>query len=147
MKNILFLSIMFVLFFSCSKESSNPTQVSITGVTLNSFPVTESNGASWDLTSGPDIYFQIYQGSTLVYEHPTYFENINTAQSFTLATPIDLIPSNEYIFQLMDYDNLDDDDWMGGISFYPYSEGSGTPKTKTLAPGDISVTFSLSYQF
>jgi hypothetical protein len=133
---------------NCSQQVT-PTAIRINSIKVTSFPATDG-GAGWDLTSGPDIYVKLTLGSTAIWESPNYFQNADPAQDYTF-TPNPTFnltsPNSQYTLTLYDYDDLDADDWMGGINFTPYSSSNGFPTTINLAPSGAAVTFSLNVAY
>ena len=126
-----------------------PSKVRISKVKITSFPQYDS-GANWDLGDGPDIYVQIAQGSSIVHEQPGLFEDasVTTDYLYTPSSVIDLTdPTAQYVVRLYDYDDgITTDDFMGGISFYPYSSTRGFPTTLNLDAGS-GVTFELTVSY
>jgi PKD repeat protein len=54
----------------------NATSALITSIEVNDYPTIDGMGNPWDSTSGPDIYFKLYKGSTVVYSDTTVFDNV-----------------------------------------------------------------------
>lgn len=126
-----------------------PSKIRISKIKITKFP-SYNNGSDWDTWSaGPDIYVTIYKGTTLIHEQPTMYEDADATQDYTYkpSGDIDLTdPTAKYTISLYDYDNLGDDDFMGGIYFYPYSSTGGFPTTLYLdAGGDVTFELSVSY--
>lgn len=133
----------------CSQQVT-PVQMRITKIEVTKFPATTSNGAGWDLGSGPDIYPELYLGNNFVWTSVNYFTNATQGQiyEFTPNTPIVLNnPSSEYTMRLYDYDDLDPDDFMGGIIFAPYrNNGNGFPKERVIDAGS-NLAFKLHFTY
>ena len=139
-----------ILFSGCSKEPMTPTKIKINEIRITNF-LPNDGTSSWDPFNGnPDIYVQLYYGTTLLYESNNaedatpsqgpYIDNLS-------SNPIELIyPSAEYTIRLYDYDVLDGDDYMGGIIFTPLT--TGNPSTIFLDAG-TGTTFELdvSYEY
>ncbi len=127
-----------------------PTKIRISKIEITRFPATDG-GAGWDLTSGPDIYPIITKGTTVIWDSPNYAENADPSYNyeFTLSPSIDLTsPTDQYTISLYDYDDIDDDDWMGGIYFTPYSSTNGFPSTMTIdAGGEVAFIFHVTYEW
>lgn len=144
----LFLSILM----SCSKDKSctagftgddcetqiTPTYIKIKEVKLTKFPPTD-NGAGWDLLDGPDMYFEIlYNGSPFVSTKNKPFDNINgTVVKWILIGNYSIDkPFDQYAIAAFDHDDTSADDYIGGITFTPYSNSNKFPKTIVLnCPG------------
>ncbi len=133
---------------NCSQQVT-PSTIRINSITVTSFPATDG-GAGWDLTSGPDILPRLSVGSTTIWESSTYFQNADPSQEYTF-TPTSALyinnPTLEHTLALYDYDDLDANDWMGGVLFTPYHNTNGFPSTLVLSPSGASVTFRLSLSY
>jgi len=131
----------------CSQQVT-PDKIRITKVVVTKFPATD-NGAGWDLSSGPDIYPEIFKGSTSLYSASAFYQNAapSNTYSFDISPALDMNePNDQYIIRLYDYDDFDADDFMGGIIFTPYSRTSGFPTTINLdAGGDLAFTLHVNY--
>ncbi len=131
----------------CSQQVS-PDKIRITRIEITRFPATD-NGAGWDLTSGPDIYPEIFKGSSSIYRSTIFYQNADPSNvySFDLNPAVDLDePRDQYIIRLYDYDDFDADDFMGGIIFTPYSADNGFPTIIDLDAGE-AVAFRLHVNY
>lgn len=131
----------------CSQQIT-PSKIRITKIEVTRFPATD-NGAGWDLTSGPDIFPTILLGNNVVWDSPDYFQDANpgTTYTFTPSPAIELTsPTSQYTIRLYDYDDIDADDFMGGILFYPYYSTNKFPSVLTIdAGGAVAFKLYLSY--
>jgi len=131
----------------CSQQKT-PTQIRISKIDVTRFPETD-NGAGWDLTSGPDIYPELSKGSTTIWTSTTYYQNANPANiySFDLNPIVSLTsPNDRYTIRLFDYDDLDEDDFMGGINFTPYFSTNNFPSVLTIdAGGTVAFRLHVTY--
>lgn len=126
---------------ACEQEKT-PVKIRVSSITLSSFPATD-NGAGWDLTSGPDVYIEITQGTTLVYQSG-YVQNLATVQTYNDIVEFSN-PQATYSIKVYDYDDgLTADDYMGGINFTPYKPGQNFPTTIFLSCSGCVVSFSLN---
>jgi hypothetical protein len=132
----------------CSQQLT-PTGIRINSIKVTSFPATDG-GAGWDLTSGPDIFPKLTLGTTTIWESPTYNQNADPSIDYTF-TPNPTFnltsPTSQYTLTLYDYDDLDANDWMGGVNFTPYNSSNGFPTTIVLAPSGSAVSFSLNVSY
>lgn len=115
-----------------------PTKIRITKITVTKFPATTSSGGGWDVSNGPDIFVNIYKGSSLIWEEPAYYQNANPTLDYDFfpSPYVDLnSPNDQYTIQLYDYDDIDPNDFMGGIYFVPYSSFGGFPSVLTIDGG------------
>ncbi len=131
-------------------EQETPLKMFIHSVRVTRFPALDG-GTNWDLLDGPDIFFQLFAGSTLIYEQPNFIEDADPSVDLilTVTTPIEITnTTGEHGIQLLDYDDgITDDDFMGGILFTPYfSNTNGFPTTLNLdAGGAVAFTLEVSY--
>lgn len=128
----------------CSQQET-PSKITITKIIITNFPATD-NGAGWDLTSGPELYPTFSKDNTVIWKSESYYTDADPvyAHSFTLSEDI-TEPTDRYAIKLYDYDTSDDDDYMGGIEFTPYTNTNGFPAVKTLSVGSIIIDVYLSY--
>jgi EGF domain-containing protein len=133
----------------CSNQIT-PSKINLTSVRVTKFPATD-NGAGWDIASGPDIFINIYKGTTLLYTHAVYFENADPSKDYDFVlNPLFQIddPLARYTIELLDYDDFSADDFMGGIEFTPYSNTNGFPTSMKIdAGGTVAFTIYMNYLF
>lgn len=134
---------------SCASEMA-PSAIKIVGIALKEFPATTTNGASWDFTSGADVYVQLVYNGNVLYESD-WQQNANPNGGTIWFPSGNLLmhsPQNEYTIQLYDYDDFDADDYIGGIRFIPYRPGRDFPSVITLDAGQgIAFELTVQYQF
>ncbi|MHB1279195.1 MAG: EB domain-containing protein [Bacteroidia bacterium] len=134
---------------NCSQQIT-PDIIRINKIEVTQFPPTDA-GAGWDLTSGADIFPIVYLGSTELWNSATFFQNAdpNSVYSFIPNPAIELkSPTSPYIIRLYDYDDLDADDYMGGIQFTPYHSTNKFPPVLTLdAGGGVAFKLYVSYSW
>lgn len=132
----------------CSDQKT-PSKMFITKIVITKFPATEGDGGGWDLSDGPDIFPYLYQGNTLIWESPNMAENADPSKEYevTLATPIAISATAQYNIGLSDYDGIDAADFMGGVTFVPYSDTNGFPEERVLDPDGGSVAFKISLRY
>lgn len=131
------------------EEQETPSIIRISRVRVTSFPATD-NGAGWDLTSGADIYVEIYKGSTLLWDSGAFIQNANpnTNHTWNVSGFVDLNDANgQYQIFLYDYDDFDPDDLIGGYTFVPYDNQNGFPSTLILNSGDVDFELEVEYTF
>lgn len=102
--------------------STTPTSMKLTGIKLNKYPTTDQDGDNWDWTdAGPDIYYKIYDGSSLMYTSSTK-SNVDYSDlpiSWNISN-VYWVPSKKYTVKFYDEDGaLDSDDLMTTVSFTP----------------------------
>ncbi len=135
---------------SCSTQIT-PSKIIVSKIEVIRFPATDANGAGWDLTSGADIYPEISYNGSVVYTSSTYYTdaNPNSIYVFDLSPSFDVHnPLSTYTIRLYDYDNLDADDYMGGITFTPYESSNNFPSVITIdAGGAVAFKLHLTYIF
>jgi len=100
---------------------NKPTEFVILGLQLTDFPTTDSNGASWDDTTGPDLYFELTDDSGNEFFTTGYYEDVLTSDlplSYTNNFPYIITNLNkEYKINLRDYDSWGTDDNLGWYYF------------------------------
>lgn len=132
----------------CSNQKT-PSKIVITKVEITKFPSTEDDGGGWDFGDGPDLIFLILKGSTPVYAPNTYFPDAVSGSGFfwkDLNIEITEVQT-QHTIELYDYDELDEDDRMGGISFTPYSNTNGFPTVIELKPSGSKINFNLTVTY
>lgn len=126
-----------------------PDLIKVSAVSLIHFPLTESNGGSWDISSGPDIYFRIFEGDELIYDS-YYYENATADGEFIweFTEPISLTePLLSHSIALYDYDVIDADDFMEVINFTPFDESEGLPAPLILDVGKLTFELEVEYVY
>ncbi|MBL4716786.1 MAG: hypothetical protein JKX95_09140 [Bacteroidia bacterium] len=131
----------------CSDQIT-PTKIKITGVKVTAFPSTKSSGSNWDSFDGPDIYFEIYNGTTELYSSG-YLEDADATQDYTFTvSSIDITDvTAEHTIYLYDYDSGLGDDYMGGYYFTPYSGSTNGFPTSVSIGSSSDVLFELTYSY
>lgn len=134
---------------SCKKEEKAPTKMFIKSVTVTRYPITKTNGGSWDTNgTGADIYITIERAGVVLYEHPFYHQNATAASyTFDLATPLEVSPTGEYAVNLYDYDDFSPAEFMGALLFTPYTPDLDYPTILNLRNSSSSVEFDLSVSY
>ena len=134
-----------------------PTSVTVTKVVVKAFPNLNDSGFLWDATNDADIYIKFNNGTTYVYDHPTYKSNTTGGTflnyQFTLSPNLQITNVNSsMLVELWDYD-LDDipsnaDDFMGLAAFLPF-DGNSLPSVLTVNSSTSQTTFDiyLTYQW
>lgn len=131
---------------SCKKEEVTPTSnesevksytnFKITSVVVNTIPFNDNDGGSWDISSGPDLYFKLIDGNSTLYSKGTVYNDISS-QSLPLgwnlpkAFEINNI-NTTYFIELYDHDDIDSDDYIGYVSFLPYLYSDSYPSSIVL---------------
>lgn len=134
--------------------SITPGRVSIEGISIEAIPFTDSYGAGWDLSSGPDVYPDIVNASSIViYESPTYFPDVSPSSlplSWSLNTNITDWAAYYYV-RVWDYDDVSENDYIGATNGFRINDiitgGSYASEfTKTNSSGTIRIAISLGWQ-
>lgn len=119
------LSVLALVYYSCQKDYNKPddavsgifgtrTQVSISGITLDSFPQLDPSGLPWDTAvadslSYADIYYHIFtdpDSTNTGYYMATHFDNITPDSlplSYTLTDP-HLVPGFGTVMTMQIFD-------------------------------------------
>jgi PKD repeat protein len=98
-----------------------PTKLRVTGIKLIAMPFTNSNGAGWDSSTGPDVYFKLTDSNNASYfTTETYMDIVPNDLPITFNEPFPLVYTNfnyQYILALYDYDWPSSDDLIGSYYF------------------------------
>ena len=136
----------------CATQKT-PSKVRISKIEVLSFNQTAAGGGGWDLTSGGDIYPEIYDasGTTRLWTPATYFIDATSggAYSWDVSPNLDLDGTTSYKFLLYDDDSPLTPDFMGGFTTTPFTAGQGFPTTLTwtATDGSLKLRLTVSYIF
>ena len=142
MKNLILLTLLSIFFVTCKKDDTKPScparytgancdeQIPPAGIILANVTVKNylqtDNGASWDLTSGPDCYISIVHNGVTIFDSQANAIQ-NTVGEFTIPVNLILPDINGfYTIRLYD-DDLDADDFMGEVHWLFYSSSDRFP--------------------
>lgn len=126
----------------CGQEKV-PVKMRAGSISLVSFPLTDTNGAGWDVFDGPDVFIQITQGSTVVYTSG-FVEDLTTGHTYTDMVEF-ISPQATYTVSVWDYDDgLTAPDLLGGVNFTPYQSGLDFPTFLPIQCGGCTVALSLN---
>ena len=154
-----FLSLIVISIFSCSKDEPTPTpsysKVAITNVTVINF-TDNNNGSYWDGVDDADLYFRITpNGSTTslftLNTNLRAYDVDNTSVPISWAVSPNLLISNlssPIDVDLLDYDNIGQDDYIGTCTynFSNYTIGSNKyPASVTTQSGSNIVKLDLTW--
>lgn len=108
-------------------EQITPLLLSVGSIHITKMPATDSGGAGWDLTSGPDIYVIIKQGGTvLASTQNTWIQNASVGAFWNTGFGTNLV-TVPITIELWDYDDFDSDDFMGGVTGLLYNSTNKFP--------------------
>jgi len=137
----------------CNKEIT-PTKIEITKVILKKFPITKSNGAGWDLNSGPDLLFRIIKENSnqTLYRSQHPYKNCTSGKTYYFGGDATIEiedPHSQYSFKLIDADEglfLDHpDEVVDWLSFKVYTKGEAFPSYKTIKGKNSEYKIYLKY--
>lgn len=134
-------------------QQQTPTAMRITKIEVLNFPGTTGSGGGWDLTSGPDIYITVDQGTTssgTFYDSGTFYQDASAGNvyTFTDGMPIVLNPATtNWSIGIWDYDTADPDDFMAGVYFKPSEEADGFPTNFQLTTSSMRVKLYVAWLF
>lgn len=145
--------LLLIVFTACDKKDDpkpDATNVTITGISIVTMPLTDPDGDSWDVDGGADPFFIILNSSTTLYSHPTAYQDVVSANfplNYTIAGGYKLPYINQaYGINLYDYDATSANDFIGQVSFNPNNYKSERPASKTYTNGNIQVTVKFSWE-
>lgn len=124
---IIAFSSICLMMSSCKKEEITPTPTptvsysnfKITSIKLTEIPFVDANSIGWDNASGPDVFFELTDINSNVKLTGGQVADISTsslplAWNFSTAFVINNL-STTYFFKFYDHDDLDPDDYIGGV--------------------------------
>jgi hypothetical protein len=144
---------------------NTPIAMRIQTVSVTNFPLTKSNGDTWDYhvftnspTRRPDIYVELraFGSNTHVFrsdvEEDAIIENAYDSYTFSQPGPNEggtfpySVPMSEtYVIDLWDDDGLSADDLMGSVEVVPethYNNDNAEFFTRYLTSGDLRITIT-----
>lgn len=151
------VSIFAFSFMACQKEEVKPdepasstvnyTNFKITSLKISAMPFVDGSASSWDLSNGPDVYFNITDGTNILMDgrnsHYTDITNsdLPLAWSFATAYQITNLNSTQRI-EVWDYDTPDADDYINLVTFKMVDYKSGYPTSITRTNGSLTVVIT-----
>ncbi len=150
------LLISLVVFSSCNKDETKPaeqvttpnyTNFKILTLKITAMPFLDLNSAGWDPFDGPDVYFNITDGSNILMNGSSskmsdvLSSNLPLTWNFSVAHQITNITMTQFI-EIWDYDTLDPNDFIGSVGFKLEDYKSGYPTSITKSNGGITVTIT-----
>ena len=154
-KTILLISALVCLLNSCNKEDASPTTTEkpitysnfkITSVKINNIPFTDGNGSSWDVSSGPDVYFRLTDKNDTEYTKGTQYNDILSSNlpfgwNFTKAFEINNLNTTFFV-EIYDHDDLDSDDLIGIVGFNASYFTNGYPTSIPLSNSGCDIVIN-----
>lgn len=145
-------------FSSCQKEAKKPdepassstpnyTNFKITSLKITAMPFVDGSSASWDISNGPDVYFNITDGTNILFDGRNYHYtdvtsiDLPLAWNFTTAYQITNLNSTQQI-EVYDYDTPDADDYIKLVTFKMSDYKSGYPTSITRTNGTLTVVIT-----
>ena len=143
-----------IILMSCKKKNNTPPEpipdynnFKITSLKLTEMPFLDQNSSGWDPFDGPDVFFNITDGTNINFNgSSSKVNNVLTTNlplnwNFSNSFQIQDITTNQYI-DIWDYDTLDPNDFIGSVSFKLEDYKNGYPSTITKSNGSISITIT-----
>lgn len=129
MLTYLFAALSTIVFSSSTTINSlSPTSSSLCAITkleLIKIPALQSDGSTWDMSSGPDVYFKIKKQDEVIFESSVATDlDVSTLPiSFTKKFPFTLpYANNQYTILFYDYEQgslFKDDTYIDDFTFNP----------------------------
>ena len=159
-KKLLITSLLFVgisFFVSCKKETTktepapNYTNFKITSVKLTAMPFVNGSSASWDVSDGPDVFFNMQNASGVVLSDgsASRVNNISAGSlplswTFPSSYAITNLATIHYV-TVYDYDTLDPNDLIGYVGFKMDEHKTDYPTTITKSNGSLTIIITGSW--
>ncbi len=156
MKKLLQLLILIstiTVFTSCKKDSKttpathpNYNNFKITSIKITSIPFLNAYNSSWDLTNGPDVYFNIadVNSNILLNGSSNHFSDISASTlplNWNLVAPFRIINlSNTYYITVYDYDSPDPDELMEYADFKMSDYSGSYPTTINISSNELTIS-------
>lgn len=123
------------------------TRATITEVQIREMPFTNDDGVSWDLTSGPDIYYDARNPDGEQLERSSTIDNV--APEDLPITPtgeftMEELSGGAYTIFLLDEDPTNADDNIDFVSFNLEDQIGAYPDSRTASTPDGEMTVRLS---
>ena len=128
-----------------------PSAMVINSITMTSYPMTQTSGAGWDLTDGPDPFITINSGTSANQNDFSSGVASNVTGSsiyYSNGFPVTISNLNiNWTIGVWDYDATSANDFMTGLYFIPISQTSGFPSTINLNTGTMAVQLNVTWNF
>jgi hypothetical protein len=154
MKRTIVLLLFAIPIFSCKKDNPDPEpqipdRIEVLNITITNYPQTNDNGQGWDVFNPADIYPVLSFGNTILADlRSQYIQDALTGTFTWQLNGVDLNnPKGTYTISLYDFDDISEDDFMGGISFTPWEEGNGTPTKMTISCNGCKTSWELELDY
>lgn len=171
MKNLLLFALgCALLFSSCKKEDDpflnnqapicptgftgptcdvelEPRSMTIEGVRITDFKMTDSGSWPWDLAGKPDIYIEIQDKDfNILYASETK-NNVTNSQNHYFNCSLKVKPNESYFVFLYDEDTGSSDDFIDNKFFTPYKEGLSFPLYRIYSKQGFRMEVDFTYEF
>lgn len=164
MKYVIAIIACSTMLFACNKNKDcalgfigdncdiqeTPQSITLNSTDISNFPATKADGAGWDLSDGPDIYFKIMLGGAVIYTSETKNDVLPGSELvFTDGTPFNFENvTDNYTVTFFDDDGILGSDEMGSFSINLYSSNNNFPNVITYTnPGGSSFVFSFHVDY
>jgi hypothetical protein len=151
-KILLILLFAITIFTSCKKDSKTTTLATpnynnfkITSIKITAIPLLNAYNSSWDLSNGPDVYFNIsdINSSILLNGSSNRITDISATSlplNWNLVAPFRIIIlSNTYYISVYDYDSPNPDQLIGFVEFKMSNYSGSYPTTIHISSDELSV--------
>lgn len=142
----IFFVIVLIIFSSCEIDSDTIRKVRIDSISVLYYSSTND----WDfaLFEGegyPDPFIRVFsENYALLYESNYELNAIGQTLNYIPFPGIELDANEQCLIGLYDWDIVGEE-IMQELYFYPYAAYDGTPETKTISGGSLTVELVLSY--
>ncbi|GEM_PF-639110 len=122
-----------------------------TKMRILSLDFTNWGSSGWDETGGPDVYFKIWSGNTLIMDgkefkvDDVYFNNWPNCK-WNFEPAIELSVDSQFKLEIYDYDEEDSDDLMKTIE-HNFAESTSFAPTQIFWEGEIKIELELTWVY
>jgi hypothetical protein len=128
------------------------TEMTITKITVTSYPATRSNGNAWDIADGADAYVSFNIGpnaNNSGYSSETINDVTGSTLTFNNSLPTSTVGAHsiDWTMGLWDEDGAGARELMSEITFSPVAQGAGNPSTITLSNSEMTIELEVTWKY
>lgn len=151
-----------ITFTACKKDETpapvqstpkkNYSSLGLKKITITNIPFVTSNGDSWDIANGPDVYLDLTESTTGngLSLRDNKYDDVTPGMlpiGWTFSNAIKLDTAATYMFTIKDADSPDDDDVIGYSGFEARSlVNNNYPDSINIQLNNTKLTIHFNYQ-